>query len=83
MGVISTAKVVTGTDRAGRPRTTQPGNREWVTCIKAVSARGILIPLLIILEAVMHQALWYRTLPEDWLIGISTNRWTTNTISLY
>jgi hypothetical protein len=28
MGVISTTKVVTGTDRAGRPRTTQPGNRE-------------------------------------------------------
>jgi len=26
MGVIITAKVVTGTDRAGRPRTTQPGN---------------------------------------------------------
>ncbi len=28
MGVIATAKVVTGSDRAGRPRTTQPGNGE-------------------------------------------------------
>jgi hypothetical protein len=28
MGVISTAKVVTGIDRVGRPRTTQPGNRK-------------------------------------------------------
>jgi hypothetical protein len=28
MGVIATAKVVTGTDRAGWPRTIQPGNRE-------------------------------------------------------
>lgn len=28
MGVISTAKVVTESDQAGRPRTTQPGNRE-------------------------------------------------------
>jgi hypothetical protein len=28
MGVIATAPVVTGTDRAGRPRTVQPGNRE-------------------------------------------------------
>jgi hypothetical protein len=28
IGVITTAKVVTGTDRAGRPRTIQPGNRE-------------------------------------------------------
>ena len=26
MGVIVTAKVITGTDRAGRPRTVQPGN---------------------------------------------------------
>ena len=26
MGVIATARVVTGTDRAGRPRTVQPGN---------------------------------------------------------
>jgi hypothetical protein len=28
MGVIATARVVTGNDRAGRPRTVQPGNRE-------------------------------------------------------
>jgi hypothetical protein len=55
MGVITTAKVVTSTERAGRPRTTQPGNREWVTCIEAISARGTSIPLLIILEAIMHQ----------------------------
>jgi hypothetical protein len=27
MGVIATAKVVTGADRAGRPRPVQPGNR--------------------------------------------------------
>jgi hypothetical protein len=54
MGVITTAKVVTGTDRAGRPRTTQPGNREWVTVIEAVSADGFTVPPLIIFEAVMH-----------------------------
>jgi hypothetical protein len=64
MGVISTAKVVTGTDRAGRPRTTQPGNREWVTVIEAVSACGFAILPLIIFEAVMHQAAWYSNLPE-------------------
>jgi hypothetical protein len=54
MGVILTAKVVTGTDRAGRPRTTQPGNREWVTAIEAIRARGFAIPPLVIFEAVMH-----------------------------
>jgi len=56
MGVIATAKVVTGTDRAGRPRTTQPGNREWVTVIETICARGFAIPPLVILEAVMHQS---------------------------
>jgi hypothetical protein len=56
IGVISTAKVVTSTNRAGRPRTTQPGNREWVTIIEAVSTLGFAIPPLIILKAVRHQA---------------------------
>ena len=59
MGVISTAKVVTGADRAGRPRTIQPGNRKWVTVIEAICARGFTIPPLIIFKAVMHQAAWY------------------------
>jgi len=40
MGVISTSKVITGSERKGRPRTIQPGNREWVTAIEAVNAKG-------------------------------------------
>ena len=40
MGVIATARVVTGTDRAGQPRIIQPGNREWVTIIKCINAMG-------------------------------------------
>jgi len=84
MGIISTAKVVTGNDRAGRPRTTQPGNREWVTVIETVCARGLAIPPLIIFEAVMHQAVWYENglLPYDWSIGVSENGWTNNEIGL-
>jgi hypothetical protein len=54
MGVIATAKVVTRTDRAGRPRIVQPGNREWVTIIEAINALGVAIPPLIIFEARMH-----------------------------
>ena len=54
MGVVSTAKVITGSDRAGRPRTVQPGNREWVTVVETISARGVSIPPLIIFKAVMH-----------------------------
>ena len=85
MGVISTAKVVTGADRAGRPRTIQPGNREWVTVIEAICARGFAIPPLIIFEAVMHQAAWYADgllLPTG-AIGVSENGWTTNEIGLW
>ena len=48
MGVIATVKVVTGSDRAGRPRTVQPGNREWVTLIEAINTRGLTIPPLVI-----------------------------------
>jgi hypothetical protein len=83
MGVIATAKVVTGTDRAGRPRTTQPGNREWVTLIEAINARGFAIPPLVIFEAVMHQASWYNNLPPEWVIGVSENGWTNNEIGLF
>ncbi|KAF2177157.1 hypothetical protein K469DRAFT_471478, partial [Zopfia rhizophila CBS 207.26] len=31
MGVISTSKVVTGSERRHRLKAVQPGNREWVT----------------------------------------------------
>jgi hypothetical protein len=65
MGVIATAKVVTGSDRAGRPRTVQPGNREWVTIIKAINTRGFAIPPLVIFEAGWHKASWYSMLPPD------------------
>ena len=84
MGVIATAKVVTGTDRAGRPRTVQPGNQEWVTIIECINALGGSIPPLIIFKAVMHQAAWYEDniIPHDWSIGVSENGWTTNEIGL-
>lgn len=48
MGVISTSKVITGSERKGRLRTTQLGNREWVTAIEAVNAKVYAIPLFII-----------------------------------
>jgi hypothetical protein len=39
IGVISTSKVITTSDRKGRLRTKQPGNRKWVTVIEAISVR--------------------------------------------
>ena len=39
-GVISTSKVITTLDRKGRLKTIQLGNREWVTSIEAINAKG-------------------------------------------
>jgi len=54
MGVIAIVKVVIGIDRARKLRITQPGNREWVTVIKAIYTRGFVILALIIFKAVIY-----------------------------
>jgi hypothetical protein len=36
MGMLSSAKAVTSSERRGKPRTKQPGNWEWVTVIQGV-----------------------------------------------
>ena len=50
MGVISTAKVVTASDRALRLVTIQPSNREWVIAIECISSDGWSLPSIIILK---------------------------------
>ena len=74
-----------GVDRAGRLRTTQPGNCKQVMVIKAINALGFAIPPLVIFKVVMHQAAWYANsiLLPDWAIGVSKNGQTTNEISLW
>ncbi|ODQ69900.1 hypothetical protein LIPSTDRAFT_31401, partial [Lipomyces starkeyi NRRL Y-11557] len=81
MGLISTAKVVTSTDRSeSRPRMIQRGNREWVTIIEAISSRGILLPPMVILTGKEQQAQWYQEelLDPTWSIAVSKNGWTTD-----
>jgi hypothetical protein len=83
MGVISTAKVITGAERSRRPVSVQPGNREWVTAIDCICADGQSLPPVIIFEGKMHQSTWYDTeLPRDWVIGVSDNGWTDNILGL-
>jgi hypothetical protein len=77
MGVISTAKVVTSTER-DRTVSVQPGNREWVIAIESINAAGWVLPPIIILKGVMHQKSWYEAVPSDWTIGVSENGWTTD-----
>jgi hypothetical protein len=84
IGVISTAKVITGAERSRRPVSVQPGNREWVTAIDCIYADGQSLPPVIIFEGKMHQSTWYtdNELPRDWVIGVSENGWTDNELGL-
>lgn len=54
MGVISTAKVITASDRTSRPVTFQPGNREWTTAIEYINTDGWSLPPMIILKGKLH-----------------------------
>jgi hypothetical protein len=84
MGVIASGMVVTGTERRGRPKSVQPGKREWITVIQAINAEGQAIPPFIIGPGQYHLATWYResNLPDDWAIATSPNGWTDNELGL-
>jgi hypothetical protein len=80
MGIISTTMVVTSSERRGRPRLSQPGNREWVSVIQGINCQGWAIPPFIIVAGKHHLTNWYEdsTLPPDWVIATTHNGWTTN-----
>jgi hypothetical protein len=83
MGMIATAKVVTSSESRNRPKTTQPGNREWVSIIQGINSYGWAIPPFIIFKGANHLSAWYDNdihLPYDWVITLSENGWTTNAI---
>jgi hypothetical protein len=82
--VISTAKVITSYERAGRPYFTKPGSREWATVIEAVNACGWGSPGMTILEGKVHLSTWYKESqpPYDGVIEVSENGWT-NTVDKY
>lgn len=80
MGMISTTMVITSSERRGRPKLAQPGNREWVTVIQGINSQGWAIPPFIIVAGQNHLTNWYEdsTLPPDWVIATTHNGWTTN-----
>jgi len=79
IGIASTAKVVTASEKSYKPKTVQSGNREWATVIQGVSAQGLSIPLFIILAGQHHLSAWYsKELPGNWIIEVSETGWTTN-----
>lgn len=83
MGVISTTKVITASERALRPVTIQPGNREQVTAIECINSDGWLLPPIIILKGKTHISSWYLdSLPPKQTIAVSENGWTTDQLGL-
>lgn len=83
MGVASTAKVVTRSERRNRPVVIQPGNREWTTVIECINATGWSLDPMIIFEGKVHISSWYEgsLLPITWRIGVSDNGWTTDELT--
>jgi hypothetical protein len=84
MGIISTAMVVTSSERRGKAKAIQPGNREWVTVIQGVNALGWAVPPFIVVKGQFHLQSWYENgqLQPDWRVATSDNGWTTNEIGL-
>ena len=54
MGIISTGAVVTASEKRGRPKSVQPGNREWTTVIQGINATGWAIPPHIVFKGRHH-----------------------------
>lgn len=84
MGAIRPAMVITRADRIGKPRSVQPGNREWATAIVCISGDGYAMPPYLVLQGRHHLANWYTQtgLPHDWVIRTTTNGWTDNKTGL-
>ncbi|KFY29453.1 hypothetical protein V491_00028 [Pseudogymnoascus sp. VKM F-3775] len=80
IGVISTAIVITSSDRRAKAKKVQPGNREWVTVIQGVSSQGWAVPPFVIVAGKNHLVSWYKNsgFPSNWVIAITENGWTTN-----
>jgi hypothetical protein len=76
--------VITYAERHGRPKSVQPGNREWCTIIQAINAEGWAIELFIVVAGKNHLRNWYQecNLPRDWAIITTQNGWTDNDTGL-
>ena len=84
MGATSALMIITATERRGRRKAIQPGNREWATAIACISAARWAIPPFLILAVKYHLSSWYQEygIPRDWAIAVSNNGWTNNEIDL-
>ena len=82
MGAIKGQMVFTGSEKRGNPKGIQPGNREWVTDIQGVNAKGWALPPFLIFPGKVLITSWFHNLPRDWVIEVSPNGWTSNKLGL-
>jgi hypothetical protein len=75
IGQITALMVVISSNRKGKPKLAQPGNREWAMVIQGVNSQGWTIPLYIIVKGQYHLFFWYENdaLPKDCRIAVSLN----------
>jgi hypothetical protein len=84
MGMIRPGMVVTRSDRVGRPKAIQPGNREWATAICSIAGGGYVVPLFLVVRGCFHLASWCseHQITDDWAVTTTTNGWTDNKTGL-
>jgi hypothetical protein len=82
MGVIRGQMVFTSSEKRSNPKRIQPGNREWVTDIQGVSAKGWALPPFLVFPGKVLITSWFHNLPRDWVIKVSPNGWTSNELAL-
>jgi hypothetical protein len=84
MGMIRPGMVVTRSDRVGKPKAIQPGNREWATAICSIAGDGYVLPPFLVVKGRFHLASWYseHQIPDDWAVATTTNGWTDNKTGL-
>jgi hypothetical protein len=76
--------IVTRSDRHGKAKSIQPGNREWATVIECINAKGWCIPPFVIVQGAYHLANWTTEsgFPPSWIIKPTPNGWTDNKTGL-
>ena len=84
MGMICPSMVVTRSDRRGKGKAVQPGNREWATAITCVSGDGFDVPPFLVVQGQYHLSNWYfeTGFPPTWAIKPTSNCWTDNNTGL-
>jgi hypothetical protein len=71
MGKISSQLIVIGSDKPGKRKKIQPGDREWTTLIQGVGAAGQRTPPFLIFAGKVLISTWFYDLPRDWVIQVS------------